>query len=182
MVFCWYQGMWRSWTDVSIEAYIYMYIYIYIRRFSSFWGYFLKVVPVVFVLDVLILSVYFMKFRENYIICIYRYIYIYHEEYFQTRGSVNRHVWFWVFVSSSTNFSHESVSFFPFSLAGARCCRRRIGSKGGYGWKMYLPNLRPIEAGCLGSSFKGHDMAWYYLYMPILRIIWMFFFFLRNPL
>ena len=31
----------------------------------------------VFVLDVLILSVYFMKFRENYIMCIYRYIYIY---------------------------------------------------------------------------------------------------------
>lgn len=39
----------------------------------------------VFVLDVLILSVYFMKFRENYNI---DNIYIYHGEYFQTRGSV----------------------------------------------------------------------------------------------
>ena len=89
----------------------------YISRFSSFWAYFLKVVPMVFVLDVLILSVYFMKFRENYNI---DNIYIYITESIFRQEDLWRTCMIWVFVSSLTNFSHESVSFFPILSDGGQ--------------------------------------------------------------
>lgn len=139
----------------------------YISRFSSFWAYFLKVVPMVFVLDVLILSVYFMKFRENYNIDnIYIYI---SRRVFSDKRICEGHVWFEYLSHLWQTLATNQWVFFLFSAMVDRCCRRH-GIGRWIRWKMYLLNSEFFEAGRLGS-FKGHDMAWYYLERPIIAYV-----------